>query len=160
MMRPWLNETALQRFLTRFEARGPDECWPWIGSLHGRDRGRFQVNGTRYSAPAFAWMVHHRDWFPAGMEACHECDNPVCVNPTHIWPGTHLENMRDCIAKGRARKNPALVAAIRLAKPLCGNGHARDEVNTYIAPSGRRRCRICDRIAGHARTSKTRRVVA
>jgi hypothetical protein len=40
------------------------------------------------------------------MEVCHTCDNPICVNPLHLFAGTRLVNVQDCIAKGRFQKGP------------------------------------------------------
>jgi len=46
---------------------------------------------------------------PAGMNICHSCDNPPCINPDHLWLGTHKQNMHDAIQKGRASKPPVHV---------------------------------------------------
>ena len=52
-------------------------------------------------AHVFAWETKHRQQVPSGLQLCHKCDNPRCCNPTHMFPGTFLDNMKDKISKGR-----------------------------------------------------------
>jgi hypothetical protein len=93
-----------ERFWSKVDRRGPDECWPWVGARLESGYGRFKLSNQRKLVPAhrFAWELENGDW-PEGMFACHHCDNPWCVNPRHVFPGTPLDNMRDMHAKGRAK---------------------------------------------------------
>ena len=51
-------------------------------------------------------LLFERDYgeLPPGMCICHTCDNPMCINPDHLFMGTHSDNMKDKMLKGRAGK--------------------------------------------------------
>jgi hypothetical protein len=85
----------------RFWARviKTDGCWLWRGT-HTRGYGIFSVNQTPIGAHRFSYELAHGS-IPEGMFICHTCDNPGCVNPAHLWAGTHQENVTDMITKGR-----------------------------------------------------------
>lgn len=90
-----------QRFWRYVDKRDPSECWTWTGSTNWKGYGRIAVERRNRPAPQVAWELANGGPFPHGKFACHSCDNPSCVNPAHIWPGTAAENQADSIIKGR-----------------------------------------------------------
>jgi len=98
-----------ERFWEKVEKRGPDECWEWKAYREKTGYGQLQV-GT-YETPD-ATRSHRIAWeltngpIPDGLHVCHHCDNPPCCNPTHLFLGTHQDNMDDMLAKGRDSKPP------------------------------------------------------
>lgn len=104
------NET---RYWSKVDKRGPNECWPWIGGRSRLGYGifSFREDGEDWQQPAGRWLLGYLRGTPLeqGEEACHHCDNPPCVNPAHLYVGSHADNMRDL----RSRK----------PLPACPRGH-------------------------------------
>jgi hypothetical protein len=88
-----------QRFLKRVHENGPDECLEYSG-VRTKRYGMFFLDGKFRMAHRVAYSIHYGP-IPDGLEMCHKCDNGFCCNPNHLWLGTHRDNMRDCISKGR-----------------------------------------------------------
>ena len=87
------------RFMAYIEKT--ESCWMWKGSKNKRGYGKFSVIGrpwliaSRFSYELFNGPIED------GMYICHLCDIPSCVNPEHLWAGTHIENTLDMIEKER-----------------------------------------------------------
>lgn len=137
-----------QRFWSNVDKRGPDECWPWTAHVNRKGYGRITADGRSRPAPQVAWSLANRCTFPVGLLACHSCDNPSCVNPAHIWPGTPSQNMLDAVRKGRwkgSRQGQRHTSFPRFPRvrqlPACGH----DPDHFFLDCNGSHRCRVCAR---------------
>jgi hypothetical protein len=92
----------MQRFKSKYRI-APNDCWEWIAA----DDGQTHYGRVWFTAFGRVIKAHHASWLlfvgpiPKGKCICHRCDNPRCVNPTHLFAATHSQNMRDRHVKGR-----------------------------------------------------------
>jgi hypothetical protein len=100
---------------------GPNgDCWEWTGYRHPVGYGQI----GRGPKGAGGLHTHRAAWevtngpIPKGKLVLHTCDNRLCVNPAHLWLGTHRDNTQDMIAKGRRRPSSAVARGedVALAK--------------------------------------------
>ena len=103
-MRPVPHTDAAAKFLDLVSIGAGGDCWRWMGSRNSRGYGQVSFMGRNRMAHRIAYELANGP-IPRGLLVCHSCDNPLCVNPRHLWLGTHTDNMRDMYAK--SRQNPA-----------------------------------------------------
>lgn len=94
-----LTDKDRRRFATRYDIAS-NGCWLWRSGFLRDGYGSFGAGGKTLLAHHVAWEMAHGPR-PGGVFVLHTCDTPACVNPAHLFLGTHLDNMRDCKAKGR-----------------------------------------------------------
>lgn len=107
----WTSRSTLEeRFWSKVDtSAGLWSCWLWTGARLPTGYGAFNVGGHRVvTASRFALSIALGRPVGDGLEACHTCDNPPCVNPGHLFEGSPSDNQRDSHAKGRdaARVHP------------------------------------------------------
>lgn len=129
--------TREERFWAKVEKT--DTCWTWIASLDGRGYGQF--DHQRSHRVSYELLVGP---IPEGLVLDHLCRNKRCVNPDHLEPVTHLENLR--------RGTPG--SAHNTRKTHCPKGHEYTPENTRVK-DGKRNCKAC--AADHQRRYRKRR---
>lgn len=98
--------------LARAYVLEPNGCWRWIKGITTVGYGHFSINQVYYQAHRLLYILRFGQDIPAGLFPDHLCRNRWCVNPDHLEPVTHSENIR---RGAGARLTPALVIAIRAA---------------------------------------------
>lgn len=98
-----MEQILIDRFFTKFTPSEPTNCWTWLGYKDAKGYGIIKRLGKSYKAHRLSYSIH-KGRIPDGLVVCHTCDNPSCVNPNHLWTGTHRENQLDCNNKNRRAK--------------------------------------------------------
>lgn len=115
------------------KSAGADACWEWTGTLSTSGYGRFSPgHSAATQAHRFSYCLANgtslRDI--AAYVICHRCDNPPCVNPAHLFIGTHADNVNDKVAKGRQPR---------------GDGHSLTRVSDHDIAAIRQRRKAGER---------------
>ena len=131
-----------ERFEEKYIPEPNSGCWLWLACLDQQGYGRFRFKnkfGIKRSYPAYrAAFELYRGGIPSGLELDHLCRVRCCVNPWHLEPVTHTENIKRGkwgFGRGQQQKN----------KTHCPKGHPYSGENLYVY-KGERYCRECRRI--------------
>lgn len=96
-----LSDADVTRFWSKVKIGKPDECWEWQAYRSKSGYGKFGIRRiTVMYAHRVSWMITSGD-VPKGLVVAHRCDNPPCVNPSHLFVCTQEENWDDMRQKGR-----------------------------------------------------------
>lgn len=132
------DELTLNRFWSKVDVRGPDECWEWVGQKSPNGYGRFYWMRKMHQAHRISVVISGRS-IPDSLVCDHLCRNRACVNPGHLDIVTQRENV--------LRGNASILNTARAqAKKHCIKGHPYTPENIRWHRNGRARfCRQCDK---------------
>jgi hypothetical protein len=112
-------EHTLDYFFDRAMPEPNSGCWIWLNATtnkHGSGYGTVNINGRMMGAHRAVFEISRGVSLDTETHVCHRCDVSQCVNPDHLFTGTHLENMADCAKKGRNKYPIISGSASHLAK--------------------------------------------
>ena len=119
---PALSVDDLERFNSNIGTASESGCVPWKGNHSNKGRPLFGFNGSQQYAHRVMWAIHNGP-IPLSMYVCHTCDNPICVNPDHLFLGTARDNYHDMVGKGRRRTTKGMKTGRRPS--VAGSNHPR-----------------------------------
>ena len=100
-MSKW-GQTLLQKLLSRVYIDESTGCWIFTGATNNIGYGMIRDDKKMRTTHRVSYEEHNNVKIPNLMCVCHQCDNPSCVNPSHLWLGTRKDNSQDMWKKGRA----------------------------------------------------------
>jgi DNA-binding XRE family transcriptional regulator len=126
-----MYRSPLEQLMSRVIPEPNTGCWFWIGAIHNPSGyGRLGIGG-RNGRDVYAHRLSYelyRGSIPSGFVVCHKCDDPICVNPDHLFLGTHRDNSNDKCQKGRqlyGERNPRAklsYSSVKLIRVLYSEG--------------------------------------
>ena len=140
-----MKTPLVERLDKRIRRSKKSGCWIWTAMLNADGYAIFEYQDKTFSVHRWQYLQIHGE-IPDGKELDHLCRVRHCVNPDHLEPVTHAEN----VARGQAGINMKL-------KTHCPAGHSYDDLNTYIYPkTGSRGCKKCRNAKAVAFTKEKR----
>lgn len=164
---PWKEKVYADRFWSRVEIGGSDECWGWKRGVTKDGYGVFHFGNSSIRAHRFSYQQHNGSIGEYEC-VCHSCDNPRCVNPSHLWLGTRAENNADKEAKGRSvhpkqgfgesNSYASLTTPeVMAARVMTRNGMPQSRVASFLGVSA---ATICMIVGGERRADETEKRVS
>ena len=146
-----VTQNDLDKVLSKIEERiivDDSGCWNWTKGLSESGYGVLRFLGFMSRAHRISYLCHYKK-SPGNLLVCHKCDNKLCVNPHHLFLGTHKENTHDMFKKGRA------VFSRTERNKFCWRGHPTTPENTRTYKTTAKRtfvknerycyvCKLCD----------------
>jgi hypothetical protein len=102
-----VTEGDAARFWGKVAVAEKDDCWLWTGAVSKNGYGSFKLGRQATSAHRVAFHIGKGAWPEGRLLVRHKCDTPLCCNPHHLEAGTHVDNGRDMMERGRWAGGPS-----------------------------------------------------
>ena len=96
------NKDRTKAFLEKINIQDASNCWNWTGAVNNKGYPQVRLFGVTHLATRVMWTIYYGS-DPGNFQVCHKCDNPLCVNPDHLFLGTNSDNISDRMLKNRSR---------------------------------------------------------
>ena len=117
--------TTVERFMAK--VKKTNSCWIWIGSQAGRGYGHFWYEGRLHGSHRISYKLFCGS-IPNKRYVLHHCDNPPCVNPSHLFVGTQRDNLVDASNKGRMATGDRNGSRVKIENMLRGEKHGMSKL--------------------------------
>lgn len=145
-----ISDQDLLEKIKSYQALRDDGCFYWRGRKSPKGYARLYINGEDYRVSRLIVAIKFNLSIRGSFVAMHSCDYTTCTNEEHLKPGTQLDNINDCIAKGRY--NTASRGKNNSIKTHCPKGHEYTLENTRMQGTSRH-CKICARVKSDIRSA-------
>lgn len=112
-----MKKTLQERFWEKVDVKEQDDCWEWKACKKSDGYGLFNISNKNEIASRVSWEIKYGK-IEKNLCVLHKCDNPLCVNPHHLFLGTHLDNMMDMCKKGRTHNSKLSIEKVKEIKIL------------------------------------------
>lgn len=128
-----IDKKVIERFASKVRVNKETGCHEWIAGLFKSRYGQFRYKDKKWRAHRFSYLLYKGE-LPKGLCVLHTCDNRKCVNPGHLFLGTHQDNMTDMVSKGRDTRDKSIYTFIHNKKGWklrCTRAYLTETFNLY-----------------------------
>lgn len=144
------TEEDIIKYWSKVDIKSKDDCWEWLAGINADGYGNFYCDYKTYSASRLSWIFTNGP-IPEGKLCLHKCDNRKCVNPNHLYIGTHSDNNSD-----REWRNPGTsgrqssigASGIRTVQKLFKQGYSQKSISECFGLSTGQIHRLCRGTSG------------
>lgn len=110
-MQDWVTPWQMDKFMSNIGKGQSDDCWEWKGARNKDGYGLLYIGGKHSAVRGRLVLTHRLSYsifkggIPEGLCVLHDCDNPPCCNPNHLYVGDNCDNVHDAILRGRHGHN-------------------------------------------------------